>query len=1037
MQRKGIQPPAEMNWQQIGSIWPNQLDALDTLARFFKATPNGASLMQMPTGSGKTTIIAIAARIRAQETRKAVLVLSPSAALSEQLRFDIEEGVWARLEVNSPWTDLTVTTLLRSNRPNLTAALKDASTRPQVLIGTLQALHDIRGFDAALYAKIRAMCSAAFVDEGHREPAEQWSKSVEALGTPIILFSATPYRNDMRIFHVDPKFVEYRSFNWAVSEKLIRDVRFETMDVGRDAGSFAAASARRLIEMEAAGDVLADAKAILRFSDQAAIRAALAALKTDANAVRLGYVAVHEEFTEDAEPMLRHITDLRKRSERLFLHQFKLSEGVDEPRCSVLFLHDDFRNERLLVQQIGRCVRRVAPRSKVQSEPDAVVVTLPTSRAAASWDAYRAFDLISEKTGMPPILDEEKYGRMLRQLDVPVEYTGRKFRLAVPADLDAAPFDADDPKRKRAELALAQDVLIPRRCIVYDASPMGTFDGEVASVKLNLEESGRQIIASVQPYPEDFKRLHVIVCHVIEPSPLFDRFTFLENRYTVSVVYGRGDRIFFYDSSELEMGEETPVGPAELAKLLPERESTRVTLAATKNTDISRHAARSREVSAASLRDTPPTLTDFMGVLSRVRGHIESNSVRSSRYIGFFSGRVTDGRSAGVDIHEFVDWCGTIEADLNAVGDSAHVFRRYAQPIPQPVDPRPLNILLDLSQLGTSFRSIVSSEDLLLEDYCANLTPSGNQKWSFSVSVVPKDTSNATISVACTLTFEDSGRFKLHSDDLALYVSTDEKPMTAVDALNRAQAFRIVLGNGKEAYGYHQFYSVAPSLEGMRGVISDLLLSDPAFALLASEKGDTMTSGTKWDANSLFGLIDKNGGRLPLRQFEGAWSALICDDLGEELADFIAYRMNPPAIALIHAKRPRKKMKLSASSLHDVLAQAVKNLDWVRIGGSGIPSAQADKWEKAWKLRNRSVVRSRLGSDTIATHVARIGELLASASTQRHVCIAIAGGVSRSRLLKELAKEPPSVVSIQAFLLLTAFYAEALSVGLIPTVVCD
>jgi hypothetical protein len=53
------------------------------------------------------------------------------------------------------------------------------------------------------------------------------------------------------------------------------------------------------------------------------------------------------------------------------------------------------------------------------------------------------------------------------------------------------------------------------------------------------------------------------------------------------------------------------------------------------------------------------------------------------------------------------------------------------------------------------------------------------------------------------------------------------------------------------------------------------------------------------------------------------------------------------------------------------------------------------------------------------------------------VCIAIAGGVSRSRLLKELAKEPPSVVSIQAFLLLTAFYAEALSVGLIPTVVCD
>jgi superfamily II DNA or RNA helicase len=40
-------------------------------------------------------------------------------------------------------------------------------------------------------------------DEGHHEPALRWSETVRKIYKPRIIFTATPFRNDLKLFDVD------------------------------------------------------------------------------------------------------------------------------------------------------------------------------------------------------------------------------------------------------------------------------------------------------------------------------------------------------------------------------------------------------------------------------------------------------------------------------------------------------------------------------------------------------------------------------------------------------------------------------------------------------------------------------------------------------------------------------------------------------------------------------------------------------------------------------------------------------------------
>lgn len=1035
------QSKPRLTWETIPSLWPNQVAALKRIDEYLLSSSSGSALVQMPTGSGKTGIIAVSARLTAADG-KVSIILSPSKALAEQLLDDVSSTLWRRLTVASPWSDVTATTLLRTNESDIRTALAAASSSAQILVGTMQALTDIRASDPVLCSALASAASVVYVDEGHREPAPQWSQSVQSLGARMVLFSATPYRNDYRVFNVDTTYISYESFQSAISDGRIRDVTFEAIDAGTNSpAEFAIAAAQRFVEMERDGIVLPEAKAILRFARRGDIENAIVALRQSGDAIDLGFVGVHERFDGSDPQMLKSIPDLRKRSERLFLHQFKLSEGIDEPRCSVLFLHSNFGNERQLVQQIGRCIRRVKPRSK-SVEPNAVVVHVPGVEIETTWDAYREYDKQCEKTGRPPIFSVAEYSRMVQEVGLLLHYADRRFRVALEPEINGARSEDEDEERLKSEVRLVQDVIVPRKCTVYEGADDPWDIEDVAHiVEALLDKTDRRVIASAKPFPGQIPDMYVIVSHELSPSRYFKRYALVENNYAVTVLYKRGKRLFLFDANRLALSDRNLVKPEDLMRLLPATASTTVKMMAARNTDISAFAVRSREFTASSIADTAPSLIDFLSIISRTRGTTFVGGEHVGRYLGIFRGRVSDARAAEIPLPDYAEWCNGLTLEFDSNAKSNEVFSRYAQPMLPPSDPEPRNILLDLAQTGMTFADPLRQETLFIDDFCADIVPNASGKhdkcpWSFDITVVPNDDSSKRQSVTIYFRHENK-RFYLEAPSLARFVSDNSERVTVIEALNRSQSFRVVIGDGNEAYGYRHFYNISPSKTGMLNVVENLLVADARFTAAVNEKGRD-TAGTKWDANSLFGLIDACKAEIPLRDFgAGKWDGIICDDRSGELCDFIAYRKKQPAVVFIHAKRPSTATTISAAALHDVLAQGIKNLSTIRVGGSGLPPGIAKIWNKAWKQELRVVPRLRKAPKVAAPHVTAISELLRSASTQRHVCAVISNALKRAALIEALRKPKPTPVAVQAFLQFTVFFAEVSSVGAIPTVICD
>jgi hypothetical protein len=136
------------------------------------------------------------------------------------------------------------------NAAGLNKAMKSARC---VIVGTLQALDQIRTERDAIARRARAGRAAngdahklvwinailanlgrvdvIMVDEGHYEPAPSWSRSVRSLKRPTILLSATPFRNDYKLFSVRGAFTYNFPFPDARKELLVRDIKFKAINV--------------------------------------------------------------------------------------------------------------------------------------------------------------------------------------------------------------------------------------------------------------------------------------------------------------------------------------------------------------------------------------------------------------------------------------------------------------------------------------------------------------------------------------------------------------------------------------------------------------------------------------------------------------------------------------------------------------------------------------------------------------------------------------------------------------------------------------
>jgi superfamily II DNA or RNA helicase len=182
-------------------LWTHQKDAIAFATERLRgsAEPH-SSLVRMPTGTGKTGIIAVLSV--ADPPPKWTLVLTPWANLCTQMVDDLKENFW---QISS-WKPSPAPKVERLLPSTATAILAKDDER-LILVSTFATLVAIFKAHNGIYDTLASKLSQVFVDEGHYEPAVEWGQAVKQLKVPTLLLTATPYRNDLKLFRVIPENV--------------------------------------------------------------------------------------------------------------------------------------------------------------------------------------------------------------------------------------------------------------------------------------------------------------------------------------------------------------------------------------------------------------------------------------------------------------------------------------------------------------------------------------------------------------------------------------------------------------------------------------------------------------------------------------------------------------------------------------------------------------------------------------------------------------------------------------------------------------
>jgi superfamily II DNA or RNA helicase len=149
-------------------LWKHQAAAMEFAVRHLNRTVSPC-LIRMPTGTGKTGVIACLTRL---SNTGSSLVLTPWAHLRNQMVADLEKGFWDT--INATPNKQRIVSIFPS-----TAEKQLKSDEPKVIIATFTTLNDLRLNHTKTYEALAGAISLVLVDEGHYEPAVEWGKSVK------------------------------------------------------------------------------------------------------------------------------------------------------------------------------------------------------------------------------------------------------------------------------------------------------------------------------------------------------------------------------------------------------------------------------------------------------------------------------------------------------------------------------------------------------------------------------------------------------------------------------------------------------------------------------------------------------------------------------------------------------------------------------------------------------------------------------------------------------------------------------------------
>ncbi|RVL31889.1 DEAD/DEAH box helicase [Sinorhizobium meliloti] len=895
-----------------GGLWAPQRRAVGLsltyiAARLVSPGKNGAALVKMPTGTGKTGVIATLSC--AVPDIKRVLVITPRRALVDQMVADLHTRLWnrfgmiydgravrERIDGDPPVGTLSKGGPIHRLLPSEAKTLAELPDERIVMVGTFAALEQILRPDRPAHRlsgrrpvgsdeippdgdedevsseKARTDLIAllqtfdlVIVDESHYEPAYIWSQCIRNLNLPTVLFSATPYRNDFRYFDIDGRFAFSLSFREAVERRLIRDVQVLKVDKDTVPGeSFSEKLIRfgDLVQKSINASRPEDARIIVRAESHESLSSLRAEL------VGLGEKCVlihHKEGRANAKALrFRSVTEAVAAPEtegvRFWLHQWKLLEGVDDSRFAGVAVFEPFSTSRAVVQQIGR-VLRYGRRENTET-----ALVMGNGELGLELDdrfsRYLGYEVRFEKDPAEALKRETNYYEMLRTASPDVQYIAGDFRNR---------FDSDD------EPVTFADIQLPLRALVLRKTRANTLDAiaEASQSAMGLEDRHDMSIVSAQT-PDEPSNMRLITYVLWSNSPLLTRRAMPTWTLGVMALVEVGDRIFVLDTEGLVVDPEKlglqAEEPATMQRLVPAAstgESSRVTVASAVSLDLSDMGIRAV---TARMRDFGTSFYDLaqgMQAATSVRAQMKmADGSGLSRYLSLQRASVSDATGRYVSAKDYAGWVSGVATQLDSPIAVSRAFARFAQASPAPAPAKAIarNVLFDFADIigedGTDCPADWDqdlSQALSAADRCVDVEKDG----SFSL-LVGNQPFSGKLKYEVTGAIRRRGRYIVESPMLdeklvKRSVTKKEKPQLLSGMLTREQAFRVIPTDPSLIYAQRHFYTPAMSIgeiaKDQIGGPLEHVIASAWLAKVASEKGAAADTLADWTSKSVFGGI--------------------------------------------------------------------------------------------------------------------------------------------------------------------------------------
>ncbi|SQA97255.1 Uncharacterised protein [Cedecea neteri] len=209
------------------------------------------------------------------------------------------------------------------------------------------------------------------------------------------------------------------------------------------------------------------------------------------------------------------------------------------------------------------------------------------------------------------------------------------------------------------------------------------------------------------------------------------------------------------------------------------------------------------------------------------------------------------------------------------------------------------------------------------------------------------------------------------------------------------------------------------------------LFGNAELAAVTDEKGTFSAAHRTFDRDSTFGAV--------LSTIAPEDDVIVCDDLGDEWADFIGFRTDPasPRVTFYHAKHG--ELTLGASAFHVSVSQAIKNL-----GNLALPVPAMNKKFIRWgRFYTNNRVRTSIPRTCRGTHAdsRNAVEFCRNAPhTFKRVAI-VTSSLSKAAVEQTFrdiqAGHTASPYFVQLYWLLSSFFAACTEVGAFGCVICQ